>query len=129
MSRARPGRHAFVATLIVAALFRPAQAAPANTLHELFENLGHCLALAAGAPGSELTLQFSLRRDGALLGKPKITHAKLPRDAESQRRFVENVAAAFDRCVPAQITDSLGGAIAGRPLSMRFGVKRRETDI
>lgn len=118
-----------LAALALAAAVSPAQAAPANSLRELFQNLGHCLGAAVGAPGEEITLRFSLRRDGALIGKPHITYKRLPSDAEAQRRFVDSVAAAFDRCLPAPVTDALGGAIAGRPLSLRLGVKSRETDI
>ena len=99
--------------------------APANTLHELFAQLDGCLTSrgVGGAEGSELTVVFSLRRDGALLGKPKITFAHLSGDPGAQRDFARGIASAFDRCLPARITDSLGGAIAGRPLSMRFVIR------
>ncbi len=129
MIRARPLCSALAAVVLAVTMAHPAQAAPANTLRELFHHLGQCLGAARGAPGEEITLRFSLRRDGALIGKPHITYKKLPRDAEAQRRFVESVAAALDRCLPAPVTDALGGAIAGRPLSLRLGVKGRETDI
>ncbi len=123
-------RQSFALTLaILAATNAPAQAAPSNTLAEFLHNLDHCLSSAGGAPGAEITLRFSLRRDGALLGRPHITYKRLPRDAEAQRRFVEGVAAALDRCLPAPITDALGGAIAGRPISLRLVVKGRETNI
>jgi hypothetical protein len=102
--------------------------APANTLRELFAELNRCLVTPKGIIGSELTIVFSLRRDGALLGKPKITFAKLPGDLSDQRKFADGVETAFNKCLPATITDGLGGAIAGRPLSMRFIVKARETD-
>ncbi len=105
------------------------QKAPANTLRELFHALGQCLSAEGGAPGSEITLVFSLRRDGALIGKPRIAYSKLPKDAAAKRRFVDGVAASFDRCIPVKITDALGGAIAGRPLSMHIGFKGREIDI
>jgi hypothetical protein len=100
---------------------------PANTLQELFSQLDHCMAVPKGATGSELTIVFSLRRDGSLLGRPRISFAKLSGSATDQRAFAEGVASAFDRCLRALITDGLGGAIAGRPLSMRFVVRARET--
>jgi hypothetical protein len=115
-------------TLVVPHSSATASDAPANTLRELFGKLNHCLITPKGNVGSELTIVFSLRRDGALLGKPKITFAKLPGDVSDQRKFAEGVEAAFDKCLPVAITDGLGGAIAGRPLSMRFVIKARETD-
>jgi hypothetical protein len=123
-------RGAAVASAALAALIAPAasaQPAPANTLRALFAELQQCLAAPGGPPGSELTIVFSLRRDGALLGKPRISFARLPGDAADERRFAAGVAAAFDRCLPVAITDALGGAIAGRPLSLRFVVRARQT--
>ena len=102
--------------------------APANTLRELFGKLNHCLMTPKGNIGSELTIVFSLRRDGALLGKPKITFAKLPGDVSDQRKFAEGAETAFDKCLPVAISDGLGGAIAGQPLPMRFVIRACVTD-
>lgn len=121
----RVGAAAALAALGVAAA--RAQLAPANTLRELFAQLDRCLVAPGGAPGTEITVVFSLRRDGALLGKPRISFARLTGDAAAQRRFADGLAAAFDRCLPAAITDGLGGAVAGRPLSLRFVVGARQT--
>ena len=114
--------------LVVPESSATASDAPANTLRDLFGQLNHCLVTLKGNVGSELTIVFSLRRDGALLGKPKITFAKLPGDVSDQRKFAEGVEDAFNKCLPVAITEGLGGAIAGRPLSMRFVIKARETD-
>jgi hypothetical protein len=114
--------------LLIAPSLAKASNLPANTLRELFADLNRCIATPKGNIGSELTIVFSLRRDGALLGKPKITFAKLPGDTSDERRFVEALASSFNKCLPIAITDGLGGAIAGRPLSMRFVTKARETN-
>jgi hypothetical protein len=94
-------------------------------LRELFAELDRCLVISKGAAGSELTVVFSLRRDGGLLGKPRISFSKLAGDAVEQCRFAEDIAKGFDRCLPVSITDALGGAIAGRPMSVRFVVRAR----
>jgi hypothetical protein len=107
----------------------PGKNAPANTLAEMFHSLGACLSAEGSGQAGEMTLRFSVRRDGALIGKPRITYSKLPEDPEARRRFMDDMAAAFDRCVPVRITAGLGGALAGRPLSLRLGVKAKETDI
>lgn len=110
-------------------LATPVQAAPANTLQELFAGLSACMGGVEGEPGEQVTIAFSLKRDGALFGKPKITYSKLPSDPATQRRFLDGVAAKFGACLPTPISDSLGGAIAGRRLTLRFVVKGREQPI
>ena len=115
---------------LVALLPGAAEAAPANTLRELWAQLGQCLQTAEGAEGLDLTIVFSLTRDGALLGKPRITHSKPLADADSRRAAI-SLARAMNKCLPASITDALGGAIAGRTLALRVLGKRkaRDTDI
>ncbi len=107
----------------------PAEAAPANSLRELFHNIDLCLKKASIAQAGEITIYFSLRQDGSLFGRPRVTYVRVWRDSAEQSRFMESVAAALDSCMPAQITPSLGMAIAGRPLSIRIVLKDRETDI
>ncbi len=119
---------AVACALAIAPSSATASNSPANTLRELFAELNSCLVTPRGHVGSELTIVFSLRRDGALLGKPKITFAKLPGDVSEQHKFAESIEVAFNKCLPVSITDGLGGAIAGRPLSMRFVIRARETD-
>jgi len=80
-------------------------------------------------PPAEITLRFSLRRDGALVGRPHVSFARLPAQADGKRAVLEAVAAAFDRCFPAPITDSLGAAVAGRPLTLRLISRARETGV
>jgi hypothetical protein len=114
------------------AALRPdaAEAAPANTLRELWAQLGQCLQSAEGAEGLDVTIVFSLKRDGALLGKPRITHSTSRSNDADMRRAIVSVEQAMDKCLPLSITDALGGAIAGRPLALRIGSgrKKRETD-
>jgi hypothetical protein len=105
-----------------------ATAAPANTLRELSAELGAC-ALGRGVePGSELTISFMLNRWGAVIGKPRITHARLPEDPDARRRILESVAKAIDLCLPLPITDGLGGAIAGRPIAIRLAGPKKGTE-
>jgi hypothetical protein len=117
-------------TLALALLFpAAATSAPADTLRDLFIALNQCLLNApAGMPGSEITIVFSLKRDGTLLGKPRISHAQLSGNLEVQRKFLAGALEAFGKCLPLRITVGLGGAIAGRPLSARIVSRPPETD-
>ncbi len=112
------------ACLIAPLLFgTSARGAPASTLNALWDTLGGCvriLDVPPSAAGSEVTVLFSLTRTGALQGKPRITHAQLVGSASDQRTFIRAALVAVSRCLPLDITDGLGGAIAGRPLRFRI---------
>jgi hypothetical protein len=94
-------------------------AAPANTLAALFAQLNQCLSPMPLAPGTDVTVQFSLNRRGGLIGRPRITHAHWPRPDDAKPEAAA-IAESFDRCLPAEITEALGGAIAGRQITYRL---------
>jgi len=118
-----------IALALLLVISSEAKSAPANSLRELYTALGECVKAPASLPGSEITIIFSLKRNGSLLGKPKISHAKLLGDTNAQRDFVAGVLAGFDRCLPVSITDGLGGAVAGRPLNFRIVSQPRQTKV
>ncbi|MCJ2015441.1 hypothetical protein [Methylobacterium sp. J-076] len=120
---------ALAAALCAAAPVPPAWCAPADSLAALWRYLGGCATLEGvtpGAVGSEVTVLFSLKRDGSLLGQPRITHSRLLGSEADQRAFVGAALGAVSRCLPAEITDGLGGAIAGRPLNLRLTSRKPE---
>jgi len=111
----------WVSVLLVGCLVRSSTyAAPANSLRELWQAIEVCSRVELGSTASEMTVLFSLKRDGSLLGKPRITYSKLYGDREEQLNFVASVLRALGKCFPLSISDGLGGAIAGRPLSIHF---------
>jgi hypothetical protein len=95
---------------------------PIDTLAELWPALYACWSPPAGTEGKELTLRFSIRRDGTLIGKPRATYSKLEGGGDLDRAFVASVLEALDRTLPLPITEGLGGVIAGRPMALRFAV-------
>jgi hypothetical protein len=103
-------------------------ASPANTLMEMWSHFRFCLRSAHIDKGVDLTLRFSFKRDGSLNGKPTISYFNMPEDTETERRNAEAIARAFDRCLPVEISDALGNAIAGRPMWIRFHGPRRERE-
>lgn len=95
---------------------------PINTLRETWEALYACWQPPTGSQGMEITLVFSLRRDGTLIGKPRATWSKLSGSSDDQRAFVASVLSALSEALPLPLTDAMGGAVAGRPLALRFSV-------
>ncbi|GGK46176.1 hypothetical protein [Salinarimonas ramus] len=118
--RAAIGLALLLAALVGSPAARAQSDGPIDTLHGLVPALTRCWDAPAGTQGHAVTVRLSLKRDGSLNGEPRITHSELPGDAATGRLFVASVLAALARCLPAPITDGLGGAIAGRPFTLRF---------
>jgi len=68
-----------------------AHADPANTLNDLWQGLSTCARraqVALDAARSEVTVRFTLKRDGSLQGKPRITYSRLIGKDVDQQAFV-----------------------------------------
>ena len=93
---------------------------PVNTIKEMLSAIYACWEPPPGTAGMSVTLQFSLRRQGTLIGKPRATYSKLGGDEALNRAFVASILEALDKALPLPLSDSMGGAIAGRMLAPRF---------
>ena len=96
---------------------------PINTLKDVIAALRACWApppMDQSRPGMEITVQVSFRRDGELLGHPRITFESAGASDDERLAYRIAVAKMLKRCAPLPFTDALGNAIAGRPLTVRF---------
>lgn len=93
-----------------------------NTIREVFQALEFCWRPPAGSgySGQEVTLRLSFRRNGEVLGQPRITYYKAGTQEEQREPFTRSVREAFERCSPLPFTESFGKAIAGRIFAIRF---------
>ena len=101
---------------------------PVNTLREVMAALKACWVpppLDEWRAGMQITVQMSLRRNGELLGQPRITFESA--DASDDERLAYRIAVAkmLKRCAPLPFTDALGNALAGRPFTIRFTDERK----
>ena len=124
-------RFAIFAAALAAVLFASANTAiaqerpchstdPVDTLKEMSEAIYACWMPPSGTAGMSLTLQFSLRRNGTLIGKPRATYSDLGTNPQLSRAFVASILKALDDALPLPFSDSMGGAIAGHTLAPRF---------
>ena len=96
--------------LLLMLLSAPANSEPAVSLKDLWQILGACAQATkgpSGSDGSEVTVLFSIKRDGTLNGKPRITHSRLSGDEATQRAFLAEAFASIARCFPVAISDGL----------------------
>jgi hypothetical protein len=91
-----------------------------TTIREMFSAIYACWTPPPGTAGLSITLQFSLRRQGTLIGRPRATYSNLGVDEALNRAFVASILKALDKALPLPLSDSMGGAIAGRMLAPRF---------
>jgi hypothetical protein len=94
-----------------------------NTIQELFAALRACWTpppLDRSSPGTQITIRFSLNRAGEIIAVPRYTYSTPSLPAETKAAYQDAITAALQRCTPFRLSDGLGGAIAGRPISTRF---------
>jgi hypothetical protein len=93
-----------------------------DNIKEVFERLNRCWRppTAAITHPIDITVIVSFTRFGQILGRPKITYEAA--DATDNDRLAYRVAVmeTLQRCTPMPFTDTMGGAVAGHPFTVRF---------
>jgi hypothetical protein len=77
--------------------------------------------------GMQYTVRFAFKRDGEIVAPPRVTYASHDAPADVRDVYRDAVAAALKRCTPLHFSDGMGGAVAGRPIAVRF-VDNRTVD-
>jgi len=70
--------------------------------------------------GMEYTIRFAFKRDGEIVAPPRVTYASHDAPADVRDIYRDAVNAALKRCTPLHFSDGMGGAVAGRPIAIRF---------
>jgi hypothetical protein len=99
-----------------------------NTLKDLGAALRACWTpppLAQSRAGMQITVQLSFKRNGELLGNPRITFETAGATDDERLAYRIAVAETLKRCMPLPFTAALGNAVAGRPFTMRFMDERK----
>ena len=100
-----------------------------DTIGDLFAALRSCWQPPDGdhaAMGMQMTVRLSFKRDGELFGQPRLTYATPGSSTETRKTYRDAIDAAVARCAPLTVTKGLGGAIAGRPINIRYVDDRGE---
>ncbi len=70
--------------------------------------------------GMEYTVRFALKRDGSMVAPPRMTYSSHGVPAAMREVYRTAIDEALQRCTPLQFTARMGGAVAGRPIAIRF---------
>jgi hypothetical protein len=94
-----------------------------NTIHDMFEVLRSCWVPPPrnrARHGMEYTIIFAFKRDGELLAPARMTYMTHDVPADVRDTYRDAVDATLKRCTPMHFSTGMAGAIAGRPISIRF---------
>ena len=104
----------------------PASAGQLDSIRDVMEKLHSCWKPPPKSRANpiDITVIVSFTREGAILGHPRISYES--DEATDNDRLMYRIAVmeALQRCAPLPFTDGLGGAVAGRPFAIRFGIRR-----
>ena len=94
-----------------------------DSIGDLFAALRSCWTPppADGArEGMQMSVRFSFKRSGEIIAAPRLTFATSGVPADTRATYLKAINASLDACKPLKFTDGLGGALAGRPIAIRY---------
>jgi hypothetical protein len=100
--------------------------ASVNRLSEIAPAIGRCWVpppLPGNVTGGMVTVRFSLRRNGSVIGTPRVTWQSGQMEPAMENRLKASALEAVAKCAPLNLSSGLGGSIAGRPISLRFHLR------
>ena len=86
------------------------------TIGDLFAALRSCWS----PPPSDIARPGSFKRSGEIIAVPRMTYATAGAPADVRATYLKAINASLDACVPLKFTGGLGGALAGRPIAIRY---------
>jgi len=70
--------------------------------------------------GMEYTIRFAFRRNGEITAPPRRTYSSREAPDAVRDTYRDAVDAALKRCMPLHFSKGMAGAVAGRPIAIRF---------
>ena len=101
----------------------PAEPAPIDNIRQVFARLRTCWKpppASRASPGIDITVIVSFNREGDILGRPRISYESEQATENDRLMYRIAVMEALQRCTPMPFTESMAGAVAGRPLAIQF---------
>jgi len=68
----------------------------------------------------EYTIRFAFRRDGEITAPPRRTYSSHEAPDEVRDSYRDAIGEALKRCTPLHFSKGMAGAVAGRPIAIRF---------
>ncbi len=100
-----------------------------DTIRDVFGALRACWVPPPqdeARPGMQMSVRLSFKRNGQPIGPPRVTYASPDAPPSARSVYHDAIMAALGRCTPLPFSSGLGGAIAGRPIAIRYVDNRNE---
>ena len=94
-----------------------------DTIGDLFAALRSCWSpppADVAREGMQMSVRFSFKKSGEMIGPPRMTFSTAGTPADVRATYLKAINASLDACIPLKFTDGLGGALAGRPIAIRY---------
>jgi hypothetical protein len=94
-----------------------------DTIRGLFDRLRSCWVpppLNEARPGMQMSVRFSFKRGGEIIGTPRMTFVTPDASSKDRDIYRRAIDSSLEHCAPIPFTRRMGGAIAGRPIAIRF---------
>jgi hypothetical protein len=94
-----------------------------DTIGDLFAALRSCWSPPpsdVARQGMQMSVRFSFKRSGEIIARPRVTYATAGVPAETRALYLKAIDASLTACVPLKFSAGLGGALAGRPIAIRY---------
>jgi len=67
-----------------------------------------------------MSVRFSFKRSGEIIASPRMTYSTEGVSTDTRATYLKAINASLNACVPLKFTGGLGGALAGRPIAIRY---------
>ena len=94
-----------------------------DTIGDLFAALRSCWTpppAENSRKGMQMSVRFSVKRSGEVIAAPRLTFSTPGTSADTRAVYLKAINASLQACMPLKLSGGLGGALAGRPIAVRY---------
>lgn len=94
-----------------------------DNIGDLFAALRSCWTpppADSAREGMQMSVRFSFKRSGEIIAAPRLTFSTAGVPADTRTTYLKAINASLEACIPLKFTGNLGGALAGRPIAIRY---------
>lgn len=94
-----------------------------DSIGDLFAALRSCWSPPppdSAREGMQMSIRFSFKRTGEIIAAPRVTYATAGIPSDTRATYLKAINASLAACMPLKFTSGLGGALAGRPIAIRY---------